>query len=195
MLDTRDPAPAAKQTSAKHYDALSQLFHWTTALLMVAVVVFAWVMVEMGRDNPDRPAFYMIHKSLGMIILGLVALRILWRATHRAPPLPAHLTGLESFLAKSSHVLLYAIMIVMPISGYIASSAAGRSITIFDLVTLPSFLPEDKALSKAAIGVHEAVQWAVYAVVGLHVLATMWHVAVRRDGVLGRILPRQVNAE
>jgi len=93
--------------------------------------------------------------------------------------------------AFGSHWLLYLVLVGMPVSGYLLSAAAGHTVSYFGLFTLPG-LPRDEALAHGAEWLHVAVgQWAVYALVLLHLLGTAWHVAVRRDGVLERMLPEQ----
>ncbi|MEJ0093673.1 MAG: cytochrome b [Methylocella sp.] len=178
----------------EEYHHVSQWLHWLTALLVFAILPIAWVMTSMADDNPWVRTLFMIHKSLGVTIFVLVAFRIFWRALNPPPPLPWSLEPWESILAKVSHVLLYLILLAMPISGYILSSASDHPVNFFNLFKLP-LLPEDKPLAKVAQNVHLALQWAVYALVGLHILATSWHIFVRRDGVLNRMLPKQINAE
>ena len=177
--------------SLPRYNATAQALHWLTALLMFAVVPLAWVMVSMAKGDPSRGLLFTLHKSFGLTILVIVACRLAWRATHPAPPLPGGFERWSKAMAFVSHWLLYLILLGMPISGYILSSAARHPVSYFGLFTLPA-LPNDPALAGAAEWVHVGLgQWTVYGLVALHLLATAWHVAVRRDGVLGRMLPEQ----
>ncbi len=181
-----DTQPAA----GGRYTLTAQALHWITAALMFTVLPLAWVMVNMPRDAPSRGLLFTLHKSIGLTIVALVAVRLLWRATHPAPALVG-LARWEAVTASASHWLLYLIMIGMPVSGYLLSAAGGHPVTYFGLLTLPG-LPKNEALAHAATRAHVAVgQWAVYALILLHVGATVWHVAVRRDGVLNRMLPPQ----
>ncbi|MBE7212010.1 MAG: cytochrome b, partial [Gluconacetobacter diazotrophicus] len=159
--------------------------------LMFAVVVLAWVMVSLPEGAPSQGFFFTLHKSIGLTILLLVAVRLAWRASHPAPALPSRMAAWERGAARASHWLLYAILLGMPVSGYVMSAAGGHPVTYFDLFTLPG-LPPNKPLAGNAYAVHVVFgQWAVYALVALHLLATAWHVAVRRDAVLDRMLPPQ----
>jgi cytochrome b561 len=176
------------------YHPVSQLLHWLTALAVFATLPIAWVMVSMARENPRLGTLLMIHKSLGVTIFALVAFRIFWRALNPPPHLPWGLDPWESILAKVSHVLLYLILLAMPISGYILSSANNHQINVFDLFKLP-LLPEDKPLAEAAEKVHLTLQWVLYALVALHIAATAWHICTKRDGILNRMLPKQLNAD
>lgn len=189
-----EKTPIASRAASAKYSPTALWLHWLTALLILAILPIAWIMGDMAKDNPARDTLFMVHKSLGVTIFAIVVLRLVWRATHPAPPLPGNLAKWEALFAKISHFLLYFILLVMPISGYILSAASNHPVNFFNLVQLP-LLPQDKPLAKAADFVHVSLQWAVYALISLHVLATAWHMTVRRDGILNRMLPRQVNAE
>ncbi len=181
-----DVRPAAV---GRRYTLTAQALHWVTAILMFSVLPLAWVMVNMPHDAPSREWIYTLHKSVGLTILALVAFRLAWRAAHPAPPLPAHLARWEALAARVSHWLLYLVLIGMPISGYLFSAFKGHSTTYFDLFTIPAPGP-DKQLTSVALWFHVVTgQWLVYALIVLHLGATAWHVAVRRDRVLERMMP------
>jgi cytochrome b561 len=186
--------PSSAGDETRTYSGFAQALHWLTALLIFATLPVAWVMSEMAKDNPERGFAFMIHKSLGVTIFAIVIARLLWRAVSPAPPLPGHLARWEARGAKITHALLYIVLLAMTVSGYITSAASNHAVSFFGLFTLP-LLPENKDLAEAADEVHGATQWALYALVALHVLATSWHIAVRRDGALHRMLPKQVNAK
>ena len=196
MSATIRTSPAGTRTTpvdvavTQHYTATAQALHWVTAALMFVVVPLAWVMVSVGETDPSRGLLYNLHKSIGMTILVLVAVRLLWRSRHHAPPL-RRIAPWEANVAFASHWLLYVVLVGMPVSGYLLSSMSGHPVNYFGLFTLPS-PPNNVAWAKAAVWVHVAVgQWAVYALVTLHLVATAWHLVVRRDGVLDRMLPEQ----
>ncbi len=185
-----DALPDAKALIAgRRYTLTAQALHWVTALLMFAVLPFAWVMMNMPRNSPLLEQTYMFHKSIGLTILALVAFRLAWRVWHPAPSLPVNLARWEALAARASHWLLYLVMIVMPISGYLFSAFKGHSTTYFNLF----FVPEPPANAKGAevaVWLHVVIgQWLVYTLIVLHLGATAWHVAVRRDHVLERMLP------
>ncbi|WOJ89070.1 cytochrome b [Methylocapsa polymorpha] len=189
------PSRANRSAEAAQYGLVAQWTHWITALLIFAAMIIAWVMIEEARDNPSRPVLYTIHKALGVTIFTIVAFRILWRAANPAPPLPARFARWEAVIAKISHVLLYVVLVGLPISGFIDSQADGHPVSFFYLFDLPAIVPRNKALSELAETAHIWLQWPLYALIALHILATVWHVGVRRDGVLHRMLPKQINAE
>ncbi len=181
-------APAASRT---RYSPAMQAFHWLTAALMLAILPLAWVMVSLPDGAPGQDLLYTLHKSVGVTVLALVAVRLAWRATR--PVVPPELPGTPRWMAlagRANHWLLYAILFIMPVSGYVMSSAGGYQVSYFGLFPLP-VLPVGKATAGVARNAHLLVQWAVYALVALHLSATAWHVAVRRDGLLERELPAQ----
>ncbi|PNG25324.1 cytochrome b [Methylocella silvestris] len=176
------------------YPPVLQALHWITALLVFAILPVAWVMIALPRESPWVGTMFMIHKSLGVTIFALAVVRLFWRAIEPPPPLPWSLEPWEALAAKISHALLYVILLAMPVSGFILSAASNHPVVYFNLFTLPA-LPENKPLAEAAEKLHVAGQWAVYAFVGLHILGTAWHLIVKRDAILDRMTPPQVNAD
>ncbi|MBV9076776.1 MAG: cytochrome b/b6 domain-containing protein, partial [Methylobacteriaceae bacterium] len=122
-------------------------------------------------------------------ILALVAVRIVWRQFHPPPPEPPLPRGL-AWLARANHWLLYAVFVLMPVSGYLLSAEGDYPVRLYFLLEIPP-LPRSETVTAIGRTVHLTGQWAVYALVVLHVAATVWHVAIRRDGTLARMLPRQ----
>lgn len=186
--------PQVSTYAMDRYHYVSQWLHWITALLVFATLPIAWVMIALPHESPWVGTLVMIHKSLGVTIFALVVFRIFWRALNPAPPLPWSLEPWEAIAAKLSHVLLYVVLLVMPVSGYILSAASNHPVNYFNLFTLPS-LPENKPLAKIAEQVHIWTQWAVYALIAIHILGTAYHIIVKRDGILDRMLPKQINAD
>lgn len=171
------------------YHPVAQALHWLTALLVAAVLPLAWVATSLPRDAASKGTLFVLHKSVGLTILAVVAIRILWRAYRPAPPEPAMPAAL-AVLGRINHWLLYAVFLIMPVSGYLLSALAGRATPYFWLFTVPG-LEKNEGLQKSFEAVHLAGQWAVYLLVALHVLATIWHVAIRRDGLHERMMPVQ----
>jgi cytochrome b561 len=171
------------------YSAVNQVFHWLTALLMFAILPIAWIMTSLGRDAPGREAWVTTHKTIGILILGITVVRIAWRMVDPAPPLTGRAGRWEQALAKATYVLFYVVLVGMPVSGYILSAAGGHPVELFGLLPIPPLVPHDPALARSATAVHILGRWLVYALVALHLCGVALHVVVRRDGVLGRMLP------
>jgi cytochrome b561 len=176
------------------YNAPHQVLHWLTAAVIFTILPLGWVMVHMAKDAPHRGLYFTAHKSFGLIALALIVARLLWRALRPPPALPPWIEKWEIGLARATHFFLYAIFLIMPISGFILSSASGHPVSFFGLFDLPQ-MPKDEALSKLADGIHIYGQYAVYVFLAAHILAVVWHVAFRKDGYIERMLPEQVNAE
>ena len=139
---------------------------------MFTLLPLAWVMVNMPRTAANRELIYTLHKSLGLTVLALVAVRLILRAIHPAPQLPGGLARWERASAVLSHWLLYLIMLGMPVSGYLFSAWGGHPVTYFGLFTLPGLVKND-TLQQVAFWAHVAIgQWLTYAVILLHIGAT-----------------------
>ena len=177
-------------TARSTYSPLQQSLHWLTALLTAVSLPLAWVMSAAPDDAPGVEDLYNLHKTAGILIFGMIIGRLVLRFRRGAPALPGHLSARERMLASAAHILLYGIFITMCVSGSILSATSPYPTLFFDLVPLPS-LPRDEALRHAANAVHLVGQWAVYALLGLHGLGIVYHVAFRHDGLLDRMLPRQ----
>lgn len=192
-MNSRPEVPTrASEPATRRYTATAQALHWVVAALMFLIVPIAWVMVNMEHGAKLHDLLLMLHKSIELTILALVVVRLGWRATHRPPPLPGHLGRVQAGLALASHWLLYLVLLGMPISGYVLSYAGGHPLALFGTVEVPSVVPRSRELLEAAAWVHVAIgQWLVYALVLLHIGATIFHVTVQHDGVLARMLPPQ----
>ena len=183
--DRNTPASA---NGVERYTPTAQVLHWLTAFLMLAAVVLAWIFMEMPETASDRFTYITLHKSFGQTIFLLAVFRLIWRKRHPPPLMTARLAWWEARAARWSHWLLYGIMILMPLSGYILATAAARPSPYFWLFYWPQ-PPLVPAVAHAALRVHLIGQYFVYAFVGLHILGAGWHVAVRRDATLSRMLP------
>jgi cytochrome b561 len=171
------------------YDGVAIGLHWLIAALAVAVATLGLLIPEAPRGSEWRDFVLLWHRSIGMAILLAMVLRALWRIGHKPPPLPPSLRPIEVFLAHATHGLLYLAFLAMPLAGYLNTAAAGHSLSLFGLVTIPPLVPENERLAQIAIGLHVVGQFAVYGFVALHVAAALMHGFVRRDGVFSRMLP------
>jgi cytochrome b561 len=170
------------------YTLTAQALHWLTVLLILMILPVAWVMMSLPT-GPQQTWMLVLHRSLGVTIFAVVVARLAWRSTHPAPPSPSGAPRVTELISQVTHWLLYALLLFMPVTGYL-QSADGRPMSYLGLFNLPK-LPKDKALGDAANVFHHLGQWGLYTLVGLHVGATVWHVAIRRDGLLNRMIPPQ----
>jgi len=171
------------------YSRLNQSLHWITALCMFALLPLAWVMVNAKEGTPASEAMFNWHKTLGAIVLVVTLIRIVWRFLDPPPAYPPAIAKWEQRVAHAIYWLFFAVLIWMPVTGLLTSAYGGHPTRLFDLVPTPQLLAPDKGLSGLFGGLHLAGQWAVYALIVLHLTAVAMHLIWRRDGVLGRMLP------
>ena len=171
------------------WGVISQLLHWTTVLL---IVVMAWIGLRMGDmpNGPDKIATYAMHKSIGMTILALVIVRIGWRLYAGAPAPVAGTPRWQHAIASLTHLGIYALLLAMPISGWVMNSAAGFPLQWFGLFNLPAVAGRDHAVHELAESVHEWLFWAMVVLVVAHAAAAFYHHLFQRDATLARMLPR-----
>jgi len=171
---------------APKYTPLAIGFHWLIAVGVALTVALALYLEGLDRGE-TKNLILSVHKSVGLAILMLTWLRLIWRLTHRPPALPANMSPLQRLAAHATHVCLYAITIAMPVTGYVSVAARGRETTFFNLFVVPSWVPLDRALSNLTETTHRYGQYAVYALVALHVGAALYHQFVKRDGLIRRM--------
>lgn len=162
--------------------------HWLLAVLLVAGVAMGTWMTELDL-SPDKLKFYAWHKWLGVTIFGLVVLRILWRVTHPAPPYRDPMPAWQHRVSSLVHLALYALMIAIPLSGWLMSSAKGYQTVYFGIWPIPDLLGKDKELGDLLGEVHELLNDALILLVVLHVGAALKHHLIDRDGVMARMAP------
>ena len=178
----------ALRNTTYRWGALSQLFHWLIVALLITQVTLAF----MADDLPAgarKLTLLARHKSVGITILMLVILRLLWRLANPTPELPPTLKPYERKLAQVTHALLYALLIAMPLSGWMMSSARGFPVSWFGFFQLPDLVPKSKPLYDALVATHATLAVVLGCVVALHVAAALKHHFWLRDDTLRRMLP------
>lgn len=169
---------------------VSQLLHWTIALLVVAMSVLGLWMVELP-NTPRKIEIYALHKSIGLTILALASLRLAWRLYAGAPATLAGLPRWQVRAANLTHAALYALLFAMPLTGWLLNAAGGYPLQWFGLVNLPRVIGRDDALHELAATLHEAGFWALLVLVLAHVGAALHHHLFLQDDTLARMLPRR----
>jgi cytochrome b561 len=169
------------------YDATLRILHWAMAAIILIAIALGVVAALLPRGVSPRVEFLTIHKSLGMTALALVVPRVAWRHSVGAPPYSAALGVLSRIGAQAAHIALYALMIAMPVTGYVDSVAGGHSASWFGLFGWPAPIARDEALAHRAAFADHWLAWAIGAVVALHLAAAAWRAWVKRDDVFARM--------
>ena len=170
------------------WGAIAKAFHWVIALLVFCMIALGWY-AELLPRSPEKLEFFALHKATGVLILGFMVLRLLWRLVNPTPILPPSLKGWEKAAAIGTHWLLYLVVFLMPISGYVLNSAKNFPFTFFGLFPVPLLVGRDRELAHLMEGVHEWTSWALIGLLALHILAALRHHFILRDEVLRRMLP------
>lgn len=170
------------------YTRTAVALHWLVALLILAALPLGLYMTGL-KLSPLKLQLYSYHKWLGVTIFGLAILRVLWRLRHPAPPLPMSVPVWQQQAAGALHRLLYVLMLVLPVSGWLMSSAKGVQTVYLGLLPLPDLLSKDDALGELLGVVHVALAYTLAALACMHIGAALKHQFVDRDGVLARMLP------
>ena len=182
------------QASPTYYTGLAKLLHWWIALLIIMMLVFG-----QGFDEPKTDAemaySLMGHSSLGLTALTLIILRILWRIGNPPPALPESVSPLQATASKLSHLLLYALMVYVPLTGIYTAAAHETTVmpySAFELREAVSFLGASDFDGRRFL--HEIGTWLLIATLAVHILAAFLHQFVQKDGVLRRMWFRRGKA-
>ena len=184
------PTPVSSEYGASEYGPLAKSFHWLIVALLAVQFTLGWTMPHIGpKTQPET--LINLHFSVGVVVLLVVIARLAWRLTH---PVPLPVDGAPLWqhrLAQATHVLLYALLLVIPVLGWMSASGRGFAVSLFGLVELPSLLPKGHRWTSPLGDIHSLLStYALLGLVGLHVLAALYHHVVLRDRTLTRMLPR-----
>jgi cytochrome b561 len=180
------PRTTGPGMTAPRYTALARTLHWLTAALVIPMTAAGFVLLQLP-PGPVQDTAFVLHRSTGVLVFVLTALRLAWRLGHPAPPLPADLSGPQRLAAVTTHAALYALLLAMPVIGWWATSAYGAPISVYGLFELPPLVAQDRALAERVFALHGVLGLALTALVATHVGAALYHHFVRRDDVLRRM--------
>jgi cytochrome b561 len=174
------------------YTRTAIALHWLLGLALLCQIGLGWYLGEVPRGTPARTLWVNSHKSVGITLGLLILFRLYWRLTHAAPPLPASIRRWQQRTARASHIGLYTCMLLMPLTGYLASNFSKFGIKYFNLVALPPWGPDDKQVYTFFNSAHIVLSYLFVALIVIHILAAISHLAHRSDGVFRRMLPYRV---
>ena len=174
------PAPAPWR-----YSVLARALHWVVALLIVFTTALGWRMLFIEKE-PGAAEWFDLHRSIGLTIFTLVALRLVWRLANSPQPLPDGMPKWQSRLATVTHWLLYALMIVTPVVGYLGASYTKSGVAWFGRAT-PRWAEPNHDLAEQFFDVHGTLVWVLVALVALHVAGALKHWLIDKDGTFQRM--------
>ena len=182
--------PYGAETSV--YSATARKLHWWTAALVLIMLPLGYAMDYRANDlkifDGLTNSLYSAHKLIGFAVLWLVVARLIYRLRNGAPPSEPTLESWQKGVSHATHWLLYLLLIVVPLGGWVAVSMYG-SRDVFGLFSLPSIAAVDQKLSETVFGMHKLGATAILLLVGAHIAAALYHFIIRKDGVLRRMWP------
>jgi cytochrome b561 len=159
--------------------------HWVMALLVLGMLGLGLYMAPLPK-GPERSSLIALHKSIGLTLVVLLALRIAWRTAHEPPAYPATMPAWQQQLAHANAIALYALLALQPVSGYLSSSFSGYKTSWFG-IPLPYWGWESPVLNAIFNSIHVASSRVLMILIGLHLAGAAWHAFLRRDGVVKRM--------
>jgi cytochrome b561 len=181
----------------ERWGVVARALHWSMAALLFAQLTLGWV-ASGWRLSPIKLELFVWHKTLGVMLLALVCLRLVWRGIDRRPLTVGGPTW-QHIAAKFTHAMLYLVMLAMPVIGWIIQSASGFPFRLFGLFPLPALVERSKPVQDLAESLHTGLAWIFVLLIVMHVGAAGYHHWVLGDNVLRRMIgragPREVQKE
>jgi cytochrome b561 len=178
-------APLVARQGGWRYAPLAVALHWLLAAMIVGQATLGWFMISI-EDDPGADRWFNLHKSVGITVFLLVLVRALWRLGHRPAELPASVPRWEAAASSVVQWLLYAGMLLLPITGFLGASYSRSGVTFYGM-RLPAWRTPERDTAGALFEVHETLVWIMVGLVALHALAGLKHAFVDRDGVFQRM--------
>lgn len=172
-------------TASETYSRTAVALHWILAILLATMIALGLYMTDLPRNTPERSWFFNLHKSLGLVVAAIILLRVSWRLWFKPPELERLAPPWQVTAAKTSHFLLYACMLFMPVTGYLGSAFNKFGVKFFGL-PLPNWTGHNQKLHEIFATTHSWLADIFIALIAIHVAAALYH-AVRRDGVFRRM--------
>ena len=170
------------------YTHTAIFLHWLVALALAATFALGFYMADLPL-SPNKLKLYSWHKWGGVTLLAVVVIRLAWRLTHRPPEFPPGMSHLAQLAAHTGHWVLYALMLLIPFSGWLMSSAQGFPVVWFGVVPLPDLVAKNKELGELLKTIHVVLNYTLLIAVVGHIGAALHHQLVRKDKTLNRMLP------
>jgi len=174
--------------ASTHYTRTAKSLHWLMALMMFGLLGLGFYMSDLPL-SPEKLKLYSWHKWAGVTVFLLTLARLAWRATHQPPAMPWQMSKLQQAAAHAGHVVLYLLMLAIPLSGWLMSSAKGFQTVWFGVLPIPDLLPKNKELGDMLLELHQGLNLLLIVLLIVHVAAALKHHFFDKDNVLKRMLP------
>ena len=168
------------------YDSFAIGLHWVSALLIVGMIVLGYTMVTVAPQTPLRGPLFNLHKSFGLVVFALTVIRIVWRATHRPPALPAVLPRWNRVVAQATHTGLVVVLLAHITAGYVMSEFGKYGIQFFGM-PLPRWGRDVPAIREAALNLHHVMAVILVALLLLHIGGAVRHLFSGNGPLLKRM--------
>lgn len=168
------------------FDGMARGLHWLVAVLVVTQFIIGWTMPDVRKDT-QPVGLIGWHLGVGTLLISVMVVRVVWRMAHRPPPgstLPVFAT-----LSAVTHFLLYALLLIVPLLGWINASSRAWSVRLAGVIPYPALSATGSPFGHSMGNVHGILAWVLFALIVLHIAAVLFHTVVLRDGILRRMLP------
>jgi len=181
-----------EQNTEQGYGLVSKLLHWSVAALMLFLLWLGWYMVDLSYYDPQSKSALYWHQLLGLWVFALAVMFIVWRViwcvASKPPAFSLGVKPWEKIAASLAHTLLFGLMLLLPISGYLISTSEGEGIALFFGLDFPALLPVSESLREWAVDGHYLMAYGGLGLIALHVLAALKHHFVSGDDTLRKML-------
>ena len=176
------------KNTRERYGIVTKLLHWSIAVLIIGLTALGVYMMDLTYYDRYYNVSLETHKALGILVLELAILKILWSGFSPSPESAPSMKRWEKGAAKLMHFTLYAMMVLIPVSGYAISTSHGKAVSFFGWYEVPAWLPELESMNQVASMVHYYLAYVAIVLVGLHFAAALKHQLIDRDDTLRKML-------
>ncbi len=180
-------------SESSHYTRTAKTLHWLMSLVIFSMLALGFYMSDLPL-SPEKLKLYSWHKWAGVTLFLLVIIRLGWRITHTPPAMPDQMPQLQRRAAYAFHFLLYLLMFIIPLSGWLMSSAKGYQTVWFGVLPIPDLIPKNKMVGDSLQELHEALNTLLIGVLIIHVVAALKHHFFDKDDILKQMLPSRRHA-
>lgn len=171
------------------YGNAARLLHWLMAVLVLITLPVGVLMTQSAIDRDLQNALFIYHKNVGVCLLVMVMLRLVVRWRHPPPAVPGSLPPWQARAAGTTHRVLYLLLLIVPVAGFVRVQAGGYPIEMLDALGMPFLVPRSDDLAEQAKSVHYWAGLVIMGFIAMHIAAALFHGVVKRDGVFRRMWP------